>query len=232
MMSMQSLFTSVKLELKALGFIYIVPFIAGFFTLLISLFFYINGLRDTMYVIPPIEMILPVFAAWNTVFYMSLVFDDALCEVIFSFPNPIWKLVFSRLLIIIISYCLYITGVVLIAQVISGTVLFPSLFLQISGQSLFYIGLAALSMCFFSNVNYSLSVVAIYLCVQALTQGSVLPLINVYLFNNRVQETNFILIWSIKPLFLSLALFILSYVIASNKFNRISIGTYFRKMNF
>ncbi|MDW7657158.1 MAG: hypothetical protein SCM11_08290 [Bacillota bacterium] len=231
-MSIQSLIASVRLELKALGLIYVVPFIAGFFTLLFSLFFHINGLRDTMHVIPPIEMILPVFAAWNTVFYMSLVFDDVLCEVIFSFPNPIWKLVFSRLLIIFISYSLFIAGVVLIAQFISGTTLFPSLFFQISGQSLFYIGLATLSMCFFSNVNYSLSVVAIYLCVQVLTQGSVMPLINVYLFNNRVQETSFILIWSIKQIFLSLALFILSYTIAKNKFSRTNIGAYFRKKNY
>ncbi|WP_434748181.1 hypothetical protein [Paenibacillus amylolyticus] len=135
------------------------------------------------------EVLLPVFAAWWSVFIFQDILEEEGSEVIFSYSVSRWRLGTVRVLVFLGIYVLLIAIDSLYMSWISGFNWTVKL-IQYSSQSFFYACFGFLLMAILRNCSWAILVVASYASFQILTRGSVFPLSSIYFFDVREPVLN------------------------------------------
>ncbi|MFC4775916.1 hypothetical protein ACFO9Q_03875 [Paenibacillus sp. GCM10023252] len=166
---------------KAMGFNFYIP-------LLIMIFLYgyasLTGFTENNFV-PSISLAVPPLAAWWSIYLMQHLLEEQGGEVLFSYPISIRILGLGRVLLFYLVFELALF--ILILGVCSYQIGYAfNFFVQLSIQSLFFASLGFMAMVYTKNTSWSLFIVATYASTQILTNGIVMPLINVYFFRDRI----------------------------------------------
>lgn len=209
---------NIWFEIKAMGLTGIIPIIVG-----VCLLAYSSLHREPTlvlrYVIPAIEMTLPVFAGWWSIFLFYDILEEQGSETIFSYPIKRWKLGIARVTIFFVFYLLLIASTIYILDIWSDQEIFSSLLLQIGFQTFFFAGLGFFVITLTANSGWSLVALMVYSSTQMLTRGSFLPFINIYLFNENILPVDKVLSSSFNSILLGIFLWYGGQVLF-NKFNR------------
>lgn len=142
--------------------------------------------------IPALEFIWPLFAAWWSIFLFQDVMEEPGGETIFSYPVSRFSLGIARVAVFFLGY------VMLTAWVVGVIDFSLSLFVQLLAECYFYAGLGFFAMTLLRHTGWSLSVAFCYAGMQILTGGKLVPLLNVYLFNLEVLPFGIVLKLSLK----------------------------------
>ncbi|MCR4440996.1 MAG: hypothetical protein QHH10_03030 [Peptococcaceae bacterium] len=171
-------------DFKIMGANAYVPFII---TLLLVL--YSNLRKDALtHIIPALELTFPVFAAWWSIFIFQNILEEPGSETIFSYPLSRWQVGILRVAFFFIFYVLLmIVMLLLIDRICIASIFFP-LTVQLGSEAFFFAGLGFWAMTMTSNAGWSLVLIIIYSSMQILTRGALFPMINVFLFNDRLLK--------------------------------------------
>lgn len=142
------------------------------------------------YITPAIEFTIPVFAAWWSIFLFQDVLEEPGSETIFSYPIARWKLGITRVFIFFAIYFILIVAMLLLLDAwVEGNVFLP-LLIQFGTQAFFFAGMGFIAVVLLANSGWALVVVLIYTSTQALTNGSLFPFLNIFLFNKEPLAFN------------------------------------------
>lgn len=169
-----------KFDWRAMGWNGYVPIAIIIFVAVYS--FFANN--DFRLLVSIHEVLLPVFAAWWSVFMFQDILEEEGSEVIFSYPVSRWRLGVERVLMFLCLYLLLIVIESLYMFWISGTNWTVNL-IQYSSQSFFYACLGFLLMAILRNCSWAILVIASYASFQILTRGNILPVSSIYFFDVR-----------------------------------------------
>lgn len=169
-----------KFDWRAMGWNAYVPI--AVVTLVIVYSFFANN--DFRLLASIHEVLLPVFAAWWSIFIFQDVLEEQGSEVIFSYPLSRWRLGTERVLIFLGLYLLLIVIESLYMFWIIGTNWTTNL-IQYSIQSFFYACFGFLLMTILRNCSWAILVIASYASFQILTRGNVISLSSIYFFGMR-----------------------------------------------
>lgn len=141
--------------------------------------------------IPALEFVWPLFAAWWSIFLFQDVLEEPGGETLFSYPV-------SRVALGIARVAVFFIGYTVLTAVVVGVIGFSlSLLVQLLAVSYFYAGLGFFAMTLLRHTGWSLSVVFCYAGMQILTGGKLIPLLNVYFFNTDLLPLDIVLQQSI-----------------------------------
>lgn len=167
---------------KVMGVNAYIPFIV-----VVLLIGYGSLRRDALtHIIPALELTFPVFAAWWSIFLFQDVLEEPGGETLFSLPVKRWKLGVVRVGIFFGIYIFLMFLMLFIIDQWCVVDLLLPLALQLGAEAYFFAGLGFLAMSVTLNTGWSLVVIIAYTSTQILTRGALLPLINVFLFNERL----------------------------------------------
>jgi len=157
-------------------------------------------------ILPALEMSLPAFAAWWSIFLFQDVLEEEGTEVILSLPIPRWKLGTVRVGFFFLVYLFLLIIVTGFVQLGSDDNIFLLLFWQLSVESLFFCSLGFLSMIITMNSSWALIIIISYVSIQILTKGEFIHFTNIYLFNNQIYPMKELANWSIVVLLFGLVM--------------------------
>lgn len=152
------------------------------------------------HIIPALELVFPVFAAWWSIFIFQDILEEPGGEIIFSYSISRLQLGIIRVASFFILYLVLMIIMLLVIDQLCVADLFLPLALQLSTESFFFAGLGFLAMVITLNTGWALTIVVIYSCTQILTNGQMLPFINIYIFNDKLLTISELFSLSARPL--------------------------------
>lgn len=158
------------------------------FIVVLVLISYSKMKQDALtHIIPALELTFPAFAAWWSIFLFQDVLEEPGSETLFSYPIKRWKLGLARVGFFFIIYIILMLIMLFIIDQWSVTedILLP-LAIQLGTQSFFFAGLGFLSMVLFSKSGWALVILVVYTSTQVLTRGTLIPIVNIFIFNQGV----------------------------------------------
>lgn len=164
---------------RSIGFIAYVPVVACMMIFLYTLIVH----EAIPFIIPALEFSIPVFAAWWSIFLFYDVLEEPGNETIFTYPLPRWKLGIARVGSFYLFYLVLIAIMLFAVNTWTAPGIFLPMYIQLVVQSFFFSALGFFSMIMTLNTGWALMVVIVYSSTQILTRGELLPLLNIYLFN-------------------------------------------------
>lgn len=186
------------------------------FLITVILILYSNFRRDALtHIIPALEYTFPVFAAWWSIFLFQNVLEEPGSETVFSYPIRRWQMGILRGAVFFVLYFLLMIVMLLLIDWICAASIFFPLAVQLGSEAFFFAGLGFWAMTMTANSGWSLVVVIIYLSTQILTRGALFPMINVFLFNERLLKISELWLSSGYSLLLGLILWIWAQVVFS-----------------
>lgn len=207
--------TNIILDWKVMGINRYVPIFASLLILIYVRTLIVDSLNIAP-IITGLESVLPVFCGWWTIQLFSEILEEEGGETILSYPVERIKLGSYRVGIFTLFYMVLIAIVIFIIQIWLGEKIFTSLFLQISIEAIFFSSLSFFLEVVICNSLWTLGIIFVYTSTDILTKGSVLPILNVFLFNKNIIPLKEIIPSTMHIVFLSIVLWILAQVI----FNR------------
>ncbi|OYD08992.1 hypothetical protein [Paludifilum halophilum] len=203
----------LRLDWKSMGILAYVPVAV---VALLTGYYTIDPPHDIFYVIRTLEMSVPVFASWWSIFLMQEYVEGVGGETLFSYPLHRWKMGTLRILIFWMLY-LSIVAVLLgwVQFLMPDTDLFFSLLIELGIQSFFFAGLGFLFIVVTKNTSWSMGLVIVYTSTL-LTGGNLIPVSNIFVFRDEPPSLDQILSPAIKPLLFG----ILCWVIAQWRLGR------------
>lgn len=165
------------------------------------------------------EYILPVMAAWWSIFLFQDVLEEEGSETLFSYPLTRWKLGVARVMFFFSVYSSFLISMLLILEFRRGEELFISLALQYGIQSFFMAGLGFLTMVLITNAGWALLLPITYTFAQMFSRGEIAPLINIFFFNRYVLDVSAVIQGSIKTFIMGVVCFVAAQYFL-NRFKR------------
>lgn len=195
-----------RFDWKSMGInAYIPLFVVLFISVYVSL---LHG--NIRYIIPAIELGLPVCSAWWAIFLFHDILDEPGSEVIFSYPTKRRKIGIFRVLLFCLLYSSIISILICVIVISTGNQTFLlSFLLQIYSECLFFSSLGFAAVALSRHISWSLYIVAGYASFQVITKGNVNALLNVFVFNERFLSLELLLSSIFKTILLSAILFII-----------------------
>jgi hypothetical protein len=202
----------IRFEFRVMGVNAYIP-IVGYLLMLIYSILNLKYSNGWMNIIQSLEMVMPFFAGWYSVFLFQDVLEEMGSETIFTYPIKRYELGILRVLIFFIFYMFILALVLILIQVIGNRNIFLPLFIQFTAQGLFYSGLGFLCAVITSSSIWALTILIVYAVTQILTTGSLFKIANIYLFNGDVLSFNELIGPVIRITIFSLIFFIVAHVL-------------------
>ena len=159
-----------------------------FFVVLLLIGYSYLRMNAMTHILPALEFVFPVFAAWWSIFIFQDILEEPGSEITFSYPISRWQLGIYRVAIFFILYLIIMLMMLMMIDYLCTDNIFVPLFIQLGAESFFFAGLGFLSMTLTRNTGWSLTIVIVYTSIQILTKGQMFPLINIYLFNEKMLK--------------------------------------------
>ncbi|CAM4068999.1 hypothetical protein [Saccharibacillus endophyticus] len=164
---------------RAMGWNAYIPLVTGLVVLAYSLL----AKGEERSILSMMEILLPAFSAWWSIFIFQDILDEPGGETLFSYPQSRWAIGLKRVLIFFMLYVLLITLILLVYSLILKHSFWGVTELQLIVQSLFFSALGYFLVVLLKSCSWAMLVTAAYVSFQVLTRGSVFPWSNLYFFH-------------------------------------------------
>lgn len=164
---------------RTMGWNAYIPLIIG----MVVLAYMLSAKGEERAVLSMMEILLPAFSAWWSIFIFQDILDEPGGETLFSYPQSRWSIGLKRVLLFLLLYTLLITFILLVYSLIMKHSFWGVTQLQLIVQSLFFSALGYLLVVLLKSCSWAMLVTAAYVSFQVLTRGSVFPWSNLYFFH-------------------------------------------------
>ncbi|MBN2908835.1 hypothetical protein JQC72_04765 [Polycladomyces sp. WAk] len=170
---------SILFDWKSMGIQAYIPMMA-----MVLLFLYTLTVKDALpFIIPALEYVTPIFSAWWSIFLFYDLLEEPGSETIFTYPVSRWKLGVVRVGVFFLFYVLLLEILLFAIEKWTAPGIWEPMSVQLIAESYFFCGLGFLAMAMTMNTGWSLMFPIVYSSTQILTKGALLPVVNIYAFN-------------------------------------------------
>lgn len=179
---MKTLKMNLSFEIKSMGFSFFIPILLSFFIII----FFLSINRPVVALelaIPVMEYLFVPFSCWWSIYLFYDYYEDFGSEVLFSYPLTKREHGIFRIGIFFLLYLILLLMNLTILDFLHPDFLLIKLLLQFVPEIIFFTGLGSIIVNFLRSPMLSISFVSIYVAVEFLTKGNLLPLYHPFFSN-------------------------------------------------
>lgn len=206
-----------QLEIKMIG----IPFVYCYvlYLILFALFFALRNDENVVYFMNiSCEISIPFFITWWVVYNLYELLEEDGGEILYSYPINVSEYELKKNLFFMLLYNIQNWIFIVVVGCLFQHSVNCKLVLNLTMETLFFSSTAFLFMTILKDSGWTSMILFVYVCVGYFTNGKLLGLINIYLFDFESIGWNEVIVNAVKCLIATSVFYVAGYNILKRKF--------------